>query len=40
MHQQKPKGNKTKLTFTFEGAVTFIREIRIGVKRGSDSETS
>jgi hypothetical protein len=40
MHQQKPKGDRTKLAFAFEGAVTFIQEIRVGMRRGSDDETS
>jgi hypothetical protein len=40
MHQQKPKGNRTKLALAFEGAVTFIQEIKVGMRRGSDSGTS
>jgi hypothetical protein len=40
MHQQKPKGNQTNLALAFEGAVTFIQEIRVGVRRGNDDRTS
>jgi hypothetical protein len=34
------KGNRTNLALTFERVVTFIQEIRVGVRHGSNDRTS
>jgi hypothetical protein len=33
---KKSKGNRTNLALAFEGGLTFIQEIRVGERSGSD----